>query len=72
MTSEDVTPYPPSCGPATELHKDDDTSDQEVFKNELEEGENSGGLWGGTVGGTFEGKNYFLFLDTRVWYSSKF
>jgi hypothetical protein len=44
MTSEDVTPYPPSCGPATELHKDDDTSDQEVFKNELEEGENSGGL----------------------------
>jgi hypothetical protein len=30
--------------PATELHKDGDILDQEVFKNELEKGGNSGGL----------------------------
>jgi len=39
--------------------KDDRISDQEVFKNELEEGRNSGGLQGETVGGTFGDQNYF-------------
>ena len=52
--------------PATELHKDDEISDQEVFKKKLEESGNSGGLQGGAVGGTFGDQIYFLFFGYKV------
>jgi hypothetical protein len=51
--------------PATELHNDDDISNQEVFKNDLEESGNSGGLYGGAVGGAFGAQIYFLIFWIR-------
>ena len=52
--------------------KDYDISVQEVFNNELEEGGNSGGPFGGAGGGLLRGRIIFYFLDTRSWYSKKY
>ena len=47
-------------------NKDDDISDRQVLKNELEESRNSGGIFGGIVGGTFGDQIYFLFFGYKV------
>ena len=40
--------------------KEDEISDRDVFKNELEEGRNSGKICGGVIGRAFEDQIYFL------------
>jgi hypothetical protein len=48
----------PKAPPQSIRVKDDDISDRKVFKNELEEGGNSGRIYGGTVGGTLGDQIY--------------